>query len=344
MSKTEQWYLAPFWNAVALKEDRPLVKRDYAYASEIGGAMIDRYLKMCAVTPTNPPNDRSLRKFWSGAVWEYVVKTVLFAAGIYKAEEVVANGEPYSDCLPVHGRLDFIAGGYIDKEECFFRMQNTPLPDFLQPIADKFIDNLAGRNLEKRILEIKSVAMYTLEYVEKRKSALNGHVCQSYHYKRFGGLPASVAYISKDTALMAEFMTTEAAEPIYREDLVQITHYFTKREMPPPEPLLMYDPAVCTFRKNVIGVEYSNYLTMLYGFKSPDEYRRAIEPTIKRWNTALESFAIVSTGGLTEKGNAKKVTPLQAESAKEIQASGFDFKDLVQEKINQIKKEGIPNE
>jgi hypothetical protein len=77
------WSFFNLWNkALETRADRPLVKREKMWASELGGAYVDRYLKMKAVPPSNPPNPRSLRKFEAGNIWEYIAEYVLKRSGI----------------------------------------------------------------------------------------------------------------------------------------------------------------------------------------------------------------------------------------------------------------------
>jgi hypothetical protein len=211
----------------------------------------------------------------------------------------------------------------------------------LQPVAEKFIEEMAGQHIPERIIEVKSVSLYAFDYIKKRRRPLDTHAAQAYHYEKGLGKPASVCYISKDTSMMAEyFVKPELAEPEYREDLLQITHYFNKREVPPIEPLLFFDPSIAKFTKN-LGVEYSGYLTMLYGYKNPDEYRRSIEPSVKRWNNALTRWAMAEKGSETPTGRKIALTPANKEAINEIKNSGYDVNDLLRQKLEMIDTEEI---
>jgi hypothetical protein len=321
------------WNAAAVKENRPPQVRDYIYASELMYPKIDRWLKMNGVEYTNPPNDRSLRKFFAGNVWEYVVKSVLLVCGVYQREEVKADAVPYEGGLSVHGRLDFIAGGYVDGAEARAKLKEHNFPDFLELVAEKVISSLEGRQLDRKILELKSVSMYALEYVEKRRAAMATHTGQAYHYQKNTGIPAEIAYVSKDTALIAQFgINVAEAEPLYREDVLQMSYYYMKHQQPPTEPLYMFDPSIGKFSKH-LGVEYSPYLTMLYGFKSPDEYRRAVEPTVLSYNNVLTRYAKAERCETTPTGKPIQITPKNKEIRQQIEASGYDFNELLAAKM-----------
>jgi hypothetical protein len=61
-----KWSFYQIWNESLEKDkSRELKERNTIWASELGGAMIDRYLKMKAIKPTNPPNN-----LWKGIIGE----------------------------------------------------------------------------------------------------------------------------------------------------------------------------------------------------------------------------------------------------------------------------------
>lgn len=327
--------LAQYWNEITTKVNNNPPKRDYCYASEIGYPIVDRYLKMLGVEYTNPPNNRSLRKFWTGNFFEEAVEKVLLTAGLLQERELKVDASPYPDTLDVHGRLDFIAGGYIDPEKIMHEASKNRVSAFLQPIVENYIEKFGGTTVPETVLEIKSVSMYAYEYVEKKRKPMDAHAAQAYHYKKHTNLPAMICYISKDTSMMAEFEVEDNVGRAYRDDLLKITHYYNKRQTPPLEPLLFFDPAMAKFSKN-LGVEYSNYLTMLYGYKSPDEYRRSIEPSVKRWNNALTRWAAAETGATTPTGRPIALTPANKDALKEIKASGYDLNDILRQKLEMM--------
>ena len=331
MSNLINWSLAEVWNQVAYKENKPLQARDYVYASEIGMPMYDRYLKMRGVPYTNPPNDRSLRKFLAGNVWEHVTKQILIAVGVYHQEEVKIDAAPYADCLSVHGRCDFVAGGYVDEETAVRAVSALNLPDFLVTVAHKLIDALQGKTLIRKILELKSVSTFAMDKVERVKSAMPNHSLQAYHYQKNGGILAEVCYICKDDCRMAQFpIDPNAAETLYRQDLEKITHYFKKKKEPPKEQLCVFDEGLGKFSKN-LGVEYSPYLSH-YGFKNPDAYRESVS-FIDKWNRALARYALAEMGATTPTGKPIVITPKNADVKIEIEKAKFDFKKLLQIKL-----------
>lgn len=332
MSNPVYWNLATIWNEVAYKENKELKKRDYIYASEIGMPLVDRYLKMKGVPYTNPPNNRSLRKFLAGNIWEFVVKHIMVAAGVYKHEEIKVDATPYENCLSVHGRLDFRAGGIIDAESAMVRLNELELPDYLYEVGKKIIETLDGKNLRETILEQKAVSTFVMDKVERTKSAIPNHTLQGYHYQKNSGVQSAIVYICKDDCRMAQFdVNAELAEPIYRKDIEEMTYFYTKGNQPPNEPLIKFDDTLGKFTKH-LGIEYSPYLSKLYGFETPEAYRDAVTH-VDKWNRTLSRYAMIESGATTKTGKAMVITPKNKECREEIEKSGYRFDTLLQAKI-----------
>src|SRR5262245_51894370 len=104
------WAFIDVWNASLIKPDRDMKPRENIWASEIGYSYIDRYLKMTGVKQTNPPNERALRKFQAGNLWEWVIGFILKRAGILQGKQRSVDFQQ-PGMLNVTGKLDFIAGG-----------------------------------------------------------------------------------------------------------------------------------------------------------------------------------------------------------------------------------------
>jgi hypothetical protein len=329
-----QWNLSSIWNNAAMKENRPLQKRDYIYASEIGMPFCDRWLKMKAEPYTNPPNNRSLRKFLAGNIWEHTTKQILIACGVFRHEEVKIDAQPYSGMLSVHGRCDFIAGGYIDEQLAMIRVRELNLPDFLFVVAQRIIEELHGKHLAEKILELKAVSTFAMDKVERMRAPMPNHTLQGYHYQKNsnGKIQAAVSYICKDDCRMAQFdIDEDTSEVIYKEDIGRMTDLFKKKKCPPIEPLSSFDYTLARFSKN-FGVEYSPYLTKLYGFKTPDEYRQSVS-FIEKWNRTLTRMALIENGGTTPSGKPVTVTTKNIECMQEINKAGFKFNDLLKIKV-----------
>lgn len=332
--KITNWSLAAMWNNLAMKPEKPLRDRSYIYASEVGMPFCDRFLKMAATPYTNPPNERSRRKFLSGNMQEMVVKQILMATGLYEHDELKVDAQPYEDCLEIHGRMDFkTVGGYIDIGKAFDNLNKLMLPEDIYNIGKGIIESLEGVALTEKILELKSVSSFAMDKVERAGAAMPNHTLQAYHYQKNAGIDANICYVCRDDLRMKQFkVNAEVSEPLYRADLEQMTYYYRKGEMPPIEPLAKFDESIGKFSKN-LGVEYSPYLSKLYGFESPEAYRDSVS-FVEKWNRCLTRYAMVASGAKTPTGKPITITPKNKEVVSEISAANYDFDKLLEIKVN----------
>lgn len=264
----------------------------------------------------------------AGNVWEYITKIILTVSGVFKHDELKIDAKPYDDCLEVHGRCDFIAGGYIDYDTSIKKLEELFLPDYLYTVGKKIIEVLAGKNLMEKILELKSVSTFAYNRVEKSKAAIPNHIMQAYHYQKNKGIPANLVYLCKDDCRMIQFYIEDhLAEPLYRQDLEKMTYYYKKKKTPPLEPLVKFEPAMGRFSKN-LGVEYSPFLEH-YGYSDPDAYRDAVK-FVESWNRVLSRYAKAETGQLTPTGKPISITASNKEVRSAIEVAGFEFGYLLQ--------------
>jgi hypothetical protein len=302
-----QWSFHDVWNSTLDSiQDRPQVKRDYIYASELGGSFIDRYLKMNAVKQTNPANERSKRKFQAGNLWEWIVGMILTKSGILKEKQL--RGEiKLPKMLRVSGRLDFIAGGLVDWDKALYESKklhedlkaiNLELPPFLFAAAENIIKKLSKMMLKEMILETKSCSSFIMEKLQKTGKPNPNHVLQNYHYVLSNKMDeGKLVYICKDDCLIEEFpvLNNEQTLKLYTADIRQMTKYYNagfnpKKPLefaPPKEQLVLFDEGMWRFEKNW-KVEYSPYLFMLYGYQTPEAYRMAWQRSISSWNRVFK--------------------------------------------------------
>src|SRR5882757_11547882 len=136
------WSVFEVWNqSLLVRPEREPQTRDYVWASEIGGAMIDRYLKMNGVAPSNPPNIRSLRKFAAADIFEWLVGFVLRRAGILIDGQEKLSFQ-YPGLLRVSGKLDFLAGGLPDWERAKADIEQIGLPPMLDTASQAIVKHL----------------------------------------------------------------------------------------------------------------------------------------------------------------------------------------------------------
>ena len=102
MNNKTEWAFEQIWNDSLTPVERNPEPRERIFASELGGAMIDRFLKMKGVAYSTPPNMRSLRKFQAGVYWEWVISLVLKRAGLIISQQDRLE-YAYDGLLPVSG-------------------------------------------------------------------------------------------------------------------------------------------------------------------------------------------------------------------------------------------------
>lgn len=303
------WNFSSLWNeSLHSIPNRVSQKRDYIYASELLGAPIDRYLKMHNVIPSNPPNDRSLRKFAAGHFFEWVVGMVLTMTGILKQKQL--RGEvQLPGLLRVSGRLDFIAGGPIDweyakkeveKVQDLFSVSVNDMPPIVFHAIEHILKSMEAQYkkqpLKEVVFECKSVSSFMSEKVEKT-GAMPHHVLQCVHYLLANKMDeAALVYICKDDLIANQFQIFNNKETLkmYRDDVKMMTDYYNAsnfknpmKTLPPKEALVNFVEGVWRFEKS-FKVEYSNYLELLYGYKSPEAYRMEWQYKISSWNRVFK--------------------------------------------------------
>ena len=314
------WKLDQLWNECVYSPQRDLEPRDYCYASEIGQPLVDRFLKMKAVTPTNPPNIRSLRKFEAGNLVEWVVRFVLERAGIIQETQERVMIE-YPDLLKVSGRLDFLAGGQIDLDKATNDISKSYLPESIQAsslfIANKLYEAYGDKPLNTKVLEVKSCSSFVMDMLERNEKPISHHRLQLFTYMKGLGLSGELAYICKDDLRMICFpmYPSEQLEAEYKKDLERMTRYYRSDERPPLEDEIVFEDG--KFKKN-LGIEYSSYLQMLYGYDTPRDYSDAVKSKVARWSRVVSRYT---------KGD--KITAKNEEVKKEIVSAGYDWDYLM---------------
>ena len=322
-----RWSFSYIWNASLEenKQNKPVEPRQKIWASEMGGAFIDRYLKMTGVQPTNPPNPRSLRKFEAGNIWEAIVGYVLLRAGILQRKQEWIQHQ-YPNLLPVSGKLDFIAGGMPDYNKAFNTIQKEFdwLPVFVTRATANIVQTLREKfpnGLDNIILEIKSCSSFMFEKYERTGISDPKHKLQNFHYLKCKNMPEGhLCYISKDDARMLEVgvLNPSLVEDDYKKDIETISNFVVNNIQPPKEKYIIFDKDWGTFSANW-KVGYSNYLTMLYKLENQKEFDDLYKPIAERWNRVLQRVI-----------DKKELTANNQEAIKEMKEYGFDIDNLME--------------
>ena len=305
------WDFSSLWNeSLHTIPERVLVPRNYIYASELMGSYIERYLKMNGVVPSNPPNDRSLRKFSAGHVFEWIVGLVLTLTGVLKSRQL--RGEyQLNGMLPVAGRLDFIAGGTVDWDAArkeveniqkLFSVSMSDMPPIvfhaIEKVLASFEAQFKNNPLKEVVFECKSVSSFMSEKLERTNEPMPHHVMQVQHYLLCNGLDEGMLfYVSKDDLLSYQFpvFNDKKTLELYAADVAQMTEYYNQgfnkknplKLAPPKDKEVLFDDMTFNFRSNY-KVEYSNYLSFVYGYESPMSYRERWDKSVASWNRVFK--------------------------------------------------------
>lgn len=325
------YHFDSIWNGALEKKERKLEPRQRVYASEIGGSMIDRYLKMKGEEYTNPPNMRSMRKFQAGDMWEWVVRMVLTKAGLpYQTQDRI-EFLLQNDLLPISGRIDFIVGGSKIAQDALKELEEENMPDFIKRGAEAIITHFSYDyigELPKKILEIKSVGSLVFEGILENGKALPHHLAQAYCYHKATGLPTDVVYVCRDDCRLLQFNATDPKiEEYIKKDLEEITHYVTTNTEPEKEKVILWDDESKKFRTNW-KVQYSPYLSKLYSYvpegkeepkpiEQPDEYYDFFTPKVSAWNRVV-----------TRVKEGKELTDSNKEYIEEMKRYEFNLEEL----------------
>ena len=326
MTTDLSWSIFQAWNkAIENREERGISARNRIWASELGGAYIDRYLKMTGVEPSNPFDSRALRKFEAGNMMEWVVGLVLKRAGIFiDAQEWVEY--QYPNLLSVSGKLDFLAGVKPDCEKAKTEISDLGLPAVFGSATSAIIDYLRGKfpdGMKTIVLETKSCSNYMFEKYLKT-GADERHKMQAFHYLMAKDLDeAHVVYISKDDLRMLEFgvFKTPEVEAVYKKDIETMSDFYYKKIQPPKEKEIIVDDKTGNFTAN-FKVGYSNYLKMLYGHENQGDFDDKFRAKVSKWNRVLKRVK-----------EEKKMTELNTDTLNEIKAEGFDIGTPKQEAL-----------
>lgn len=324
------WNFENIWNDSLIPVERKPEPRERIFASELGGAMVDRYLKMKGVEYSTPPNMRSLRKFEAGNYIEWLVSLVLKRAGLIISQQDRLE-YAYDGLLPVSGKIDFLAGGTPDFTKARAEMDLYDLPPFARKATNDIIDRFEASGVsefKKIVLEIKSCSSFVFKSIEATEAPLKNHVLQAFHYIKCLGLDeAHIVYVSKDDMLLKEFgvYNPSPTEDVYKKDIETLTGYYRANQRPPLEPLIGWENGKFSVNRRV---EYSNYLELLYGFERPEQYRTQVNKIVTSANRVVKRII-----------DGAKMTDKNKEAIEGIKKYYPDFDTLIDE-AKELAKQG----
>ena len=329
----ETWGVGAIWNkGLLVREERPRVARDYIWASELDKSNVDIWLAMRGTEPSNYPNARSLRKFLAGDIWEWILRLILLKCGILvEAQERVEH--QFEGMLKVTGRLDYIAGGKPDFEKGRAELDNLMLLPQLKNMGQKIVDFFEANfpdGLENKVIEVKSRSAFMFEVDMRKKTGQKAHRLQTMHYLIGKGMRAGeIFYICRDDCRLLEVpvLNPSAAYDEYKERVAYLTEAMKSETQPAIEEKIIFDDEAGKFSKNW-RIEYSSYLTMLYGYERPNIYADEVSPIVARFNRVMGRVK-----------RSEKMTPKNLEALEEMKQHGFNPDALV-EKFAGSEEEG----
>lgn len=305
-----EWDFASLWgNAFSCYPERMMQRRDYIFASEVGQSFRDRYLKMFAHPFSNPFNQRSKAKMMAGRFFEDVVGLVLSGTGMLKERQQRVRVE-LPGCLPVSGKLDFVAGGTIDWEEAerkaaevkrLFMASSFETSDFVCHMIDHILPhfkNVFGANPAREyVLEAKSVSGFVFNLIDASNKPRQNHPLQLLTYLIPKDTPkhGMLQYISREDVMMKDFLILPEAALLkqYHDDVQTMTMYYNNagknylKNLPPLEPEVIFEEASFRFVKSN-SAEYSSYLTYNYGYANIDEFKAKWDSRLSKWNRVFK--------------------------------------------------------
>lgn len=329
MSYPKTWYLGKIWDSAFDKAPEPIKEREYLYASEVGSSFIEVFYKMRGVQPSNYPTSVARMKMEAGKVWEGIVRMVYDRAGMLKASQDKIDFSLPS-LLSVHGRLDFLVGGIVDLNQAaeatiMLKMlwERISMPEIYIDIANNVLagiqsmsDNGVVTDLELLVNEVKSVSKYVWDLIESTGQPSAYHKFQVFHYSYGLNKPKGrVTYINRDDCRIKEVdvPTSEENFNSYKDWIAQMTDYWVTQKEPERESLIAFNPKTFRFSKRTMEIEWSRYLTLIYGFVSPQEYRDFVEKPIGSFNRVfarcVDPSKKMTPGNLEVIKEAKKILP-----------------------------------
>jgi hypothetical protein len=321
--------IAEVWDrALSAREIRPVEKRDRLWATDMAKGYVDVFFSMRGEQPSNPPNARALRKFEAGDVFEWVVKNVLIRAGLLRAAQIRVEYQ-YKNLLPMSGKIDYLVGGKPELKKIEAELATMDVPEAFKRASwaiVRYIDRKYPGGLPEMPFEIKSIASFGADAMEKKNRSIQAHRAQLKFYLNGSRYERGMLiYICRDDLRMFEFEVTREDKETEKEIktfCATITDYWRRNERPAVEPDIIFDWDAGKFSKN-LKIEYSAYLTKVYGLKEPREYSEGIAPLVSRWNRVVSRIK-----------HGEAMTKNNKEAIEEMKEWGFSVKKIIREYAN----------
>lgn len=307
-------FLEDMWNEilVSTRKNRNIEPRTHIWATEIGKNFYERYLKMQGVKPTREIEERVLRKFAAGEIFEELIGQYLSKIGLVQsAQEHIVIPET-DQHLKVSGKIDYVAGmpNWDEATKAVVgENENIDDLDFSQQVLLKLITEMKEKypnGLSDVIFEIKTInSMVFWAKKDYLNEAYPFHIMQIYTYLKYKNLPEGhIVYLSKDDLTIKEMVVRypdEKLEKLWNDDVLAMTNYIRTETEPPKPASVIFDPrGHYAFQKNKVKykcagmwkenweVKFSQYFDMVTGFDTEEEWLNSLKPEISARNKELK--------------------------------------------------------
>src|SRR3990167_8375221 len=134
------FYIQEIWNKSFDLKNYGVKPRNYLRASEIGKPFLDVYLACKGIEPSNPYDERVMRKFEAGRLFEWLIGNVFRKSGLeVKSNESIPPIE-IPDCLRVYGHYDFLVSGGANWKEAEERVKAEKFPSGIESVCLNLVD------------------------------------------------------------------------------------------------------------------------------------------------------------------------------------------------------------
>lgn len=319
------------WNEKigAEQENYETKPRPYISASKIGKSLHETWLYMKGTPVTNPYEERVIRKFQAGYVFEDIVRKILELTGL----EVLNGNEERNKlrpikidgCLPVYGHYDILLRGAAPWDEARKRIEATPIPDALKRVGLGLVDFLSEKypyvlgadgktavGLSPILYDVKSVNSMVFWNNEYLLDAYPEHKLQVYTYLRAlrsQGINLDsfrILYISKDDLTVREFevSVTPELERQWLDWVVAISEAYLNNREPEREPDIVFDEKKKRWDLNW-KMERSLYLTHITGLEK-EAWQQIWKDECSKRNRSLGSEKAKETRKMKKEALASK--------------------------------------
>jgi hypothetical protein len=285
------WGVAQVWNETHQSEKSVGKVRDYISAGDIGKPLLDTYLKMKGITPTNDFDDRVLRIFEAGNEFHWLMRKLFERIGILIDCEQYVEVPATDETVKVLGYYDLRIGGRVNLAQAEKAIKEQEFSPFVEgkaiEIARAF-EKKYPKGFKPVICEVKSIN--SMAFWSKKNFIGQGyehHRLQLYTYLKAMEYQRGVLlYISKDDLTLEEclmYHPNEPLEKIWQKNVKDISYYYLNNIEPPKEDDMVFNKGKKKWELNW-KVGRSPYLTKITGFKDQKEWESKYRIELKEKN------------------------------------------------------------